>query len=149
AAQDERRPADNDRRPADNGRRPAEGDRRPAEGERRPDEGLLVTGVVKQVDVEKGTITLSIRREGEGSNPTFNLKAKDIPVEAVGSRKATRLKLTDLAEGLLVTMSLTRGDTYVTAIRVQLPTLTAALKAVDADKRTLTLSGGERGGGED
>ncbi len=117
-----------------------------------------VRGTVKSVDVKAATITVSMGG-GRGTDPVEKMYplAKDVEV-AVGSGGGGRLsgpagllkegKLTDLAEGITVSLTLAADQKTVESILAEEPTIRGLLKSVDFKKNTLTLSRPTRGRGE-
>jgi RNA polymerase sigma factor (sigma-70 family) len=113
------------------------------DGERKKD-APEARGILKKLDLGKGTVTIQSTRDGEGgAERTYNLGGKNIKVTIAENPG----KLSDLQEGLRVGLQLSVDDDVV-AIRAEAPTLTVLLRRVDADQRTITITAGERGGAE-
>lgn len=106
-----------------------------------------ISGWIKSLDLKKGTITLTIQRDGEEKrNVTYSLAGKDIKVLA---NRETASRLSDLNPGLRVTVFLSETED-VTAIRVQAPRrrlVRGTVAAISPTKNTLSLK--IRGEGRD
>jgi RNA polymerase sigma factor (sigma-70 family) len=126
-------------------------DRPPADGRRERGDGRAaplpeVRGVVKAVDVNKGTITVDTadgRREIV--EKTFAVsKTAEVAVGSGlgrGGRGTFREgKLADLAPGAMVVLQLDAEQKTVESIAAEGPTVRGVIKAVDADKKTVTLT---------
>jgi hypothetical protein len=127
-----------------------------------------VAGILKSVDIGANTITVAItegggrgeeRRDPVTTEKTYML-AKQVEVVAGAGRGNGRgergglykeAKVADLAAGIRVGLTLSTDQKSVEAIVAEGPTIHGKLKAVDADKNTLTITiatsgnGGERG----
>jgi RNA polymerase sigma factor (sigma-70 family) len=104
--------------------------------------GPTVHGVVSG---QAGTDTLTIRTKlGE---QTLSL-ARDVRVVIEGTRAG---KLTELVDGTVVALRLSADKTAVLAMDAEGPSFQGIVKTVDADKQTITLTIGGKGGvgGED
>src|SRR6202042_1842443 len=107
------------------------------------------------VDVKAATITVTMGggRGTDAVEKPYSL-TKDVEV-AIGSGGGGRSsgptglfkegRLTDLAEGVAVSLTLTADQKTVESILAEEPTVRGLLKAVDAKKNTLTISGSPRG----
>lgn len=96
-----------------------------------------VTGVVKRLDAEVGTITVLPGGKGATEEEQYNLLKPDIPVTLPSGEKA---RLDAVKPGQTAQLILgVRGD--VEAILIQAPVFKATVKAVDPSARTLTLAG--------
>jgi len=95
-----------------------------------------VRGSVRKVDATVGTIDIRQRGDGGQVDLTFNLsRAAKVTVDGKEG------KLGDLAEGMNVLLRISPATDDVQSIAAEGPTLGAALIAVDAGARTLTLGG--------
>jgi hypothetical protein len=95
-----------------------------------------VTGVVKKLDIEVGTITVRPTRKGALEDETFSLLKKDIDV--IAPSKET-VKLDAVVVGQTVHLKLdAAGD--VEAITIQAHTFLATIADVDFNKRIITLA---------
>ena len=109
---------------------------------------------MKAVDVKEGTITLTTGggRETAPTEKTYALaKNVEVGVPAGGGFRGGALfkqaKLADLAPGTAVGVSLSADQKTVETIVAEEPTVRGNIKAVDAQKKTLTIatiSGGGR-----
>jgi hypothetical protein len=96
-----------------------------------------VTGVVKQLDAEIGTVTVLPSRKGATEEESYNLLKRDIPVTLPSGEKA---QLDAVKPGQTAQLVLgATGD--VEAILIQAPVFTATVKAIDPSARTMTLTG--------
>jgi hypothetical protein len=120
--------------------------------------GPNVYGIVKSVDVPKGTITLTVGPRGRGEDAeekTFTLaKGADLLVDdgrggRWGFAKAARLA--DLRAGTVVNLKQSLDQKKAVVVRAEGPTVYGQLKAVDAGKGTVTLliGAGRRSDGEE
>jgi hypothetical protein len=112
--------------------------------------------VVKSVDAVAATITVAIKGKEKGPPTERTLAlAKDVKVTLlVRKDKGPQPEgtLLDLPEGAPVSLLLSTDETTVVGISVQGRSLNAAVKSVDADKRTITVvrvSKGAQGAVED
>jgi hypothetical protein len=113
-----------------------------------------VRAMFKSADAGAGTITVMVPAEGrrELIEKTFAL-AKDVEVALVSGGSLGRGgvfkegKLADLAEGVAISLTLSADQhKSVLSILAEGPTLRGQVKAVDANKNTLTVAlGGGRG----
>jgi RNA polymerase sigma factor (sigma-70 family) len=101
-------------------------------------EGVVVSGVVKAVDVEKNTLTVS-QRAGE---KTITV-ASDAPV-VINGRPGN---LAGLQKGALASLSLSEDTRTALSVEAIGPQVGGAVTAIDAEKRTLTVTL-SHGGGE-
>jgi RNA polymerase sigma factor (sigma-70 family) len=133
---------------ADPGPAPARQKQRPAEPTRdgRPaTPAPEVRGLLKSVDADKGTITVSLNPREEGSEKSFTL-AKNAEVginTGLGRRGGVyhEGKLSDLAPGALVLLQLSADQKVVECVLAEGPTVQGLIKSVDAGKGTITLTG--------
>ena len=110
--------------------------------------------VVKSVDADKATITVGIRGKEKGPPTERTLAlAKDVKVTLLARKDKgpqPEGKLSDVTEGAPVSLLLSTDEATVVGIAVQGRSLNAAVKSVDADKRTITVvSKGAQGAVED
>jgi RNA polymerase sigma factor (sigma-70 family) len=108
-------------------------------------EGATVGGTVKAVDADRKQITLQTRagRGGEGAEE----KAFDVTAETeilIDDGKGRRFsvkegKLADVPVGAVALVRLSADQRVVTSLRAEGATVQGAVKAVDADKGTITL----------
>jgi Cu/Ag efflux protein CusF len=96
-----------------------------------------VTGVVKQLDAEIGTVTVLPSRKGATEEESYNLLKRDIPVTLPSGEKA-QLDAVKPGQTAQLIIGLT-GD--VEAILIQPSVFTATVKAVDPSARKMTLAG--------
>lgn len=102
--------------------------------------GRELRAVVQSVDPAKGTITVRMKKSGSS---TFALaEGRTIQLDTGAGLK--RGILTDLVEGLSVTLRLAKDNTVV-SVRAEGPTVRGTLKAVDAAKRTVTVALSKKG----
>src|SRR5687767_3403029 len=104
-----------------------------------------VRGVVKEVNADKGTITLTLPggrgREGPAEK-TFDL-AKDVEVGIGGGGRQGFLragKVGELSTGSVATLILSPDQKQVDAVIGEGPTTRGVLRSVDAGKGTLTVA---------
>lgn len=100
--------------------------------------GPTVSGMVKAIDGEKNTITLTPggkKREDEQPDKTY-LVAKEARVFIDGKEA----KLTNLATETLVTAKLSGDQKEIGFIQAQGPTVQGVLKALDSEKNVLTVT---------
>ena len=95
-----------------------------------------VTGVVKNLDLKVGTITVRPTRQGATSDETFNLHKKDIDVTAPVGQKV-RLDAVRPGQTVQLRFGLT-GD--VDAIAIQASTFLATVADVDLKSRIITMA---------
>jgi RNA polymerase sigma factor (sigma-70 family) len=133
---------------------------------RRPDTGRAETrsappaevrGIVKAVDADKGTITLTLRfdrREESAEEKTFTLaKNAEVAISSGMGRRGGAYregKLADLAPGAAAVLYLSADQKAVEAVLAEGPTVRGLIKAVDGGKNTVTIDlhagrGGEGG----
>lgn len=100
-----------------------------------------VIGLVKAIDTNKSSVTLApYGKAKEAAEETFAL-AREVKVTL---DDGTALKLTDIAAGIYVWATPSDDKKTVTALRAMRPADSGAVKAVDADKKSITIAG--RGG---
>ncbi len=109
-------------------------------------EGATIVGVVKELDAAKRTLTLTLRpgRGDDAADERSLVVAKDAFV-VIDDGKGRRLsikegKLADVPVGAAVMAKLGVDQTLVMQLRVQAPTLTGMLKAVNPDKGEITIA---------
>lgn len=108
-------------------------------------EGASVLGLVKSVDAAKSTITVTTNpargdNAAEERTLTVSPDALTLLDDGGGRRLSVKEgKLTDVPTGSAVTVRLSLDQKAATLIRVEGPTFGGALKAVDADKGTITV----------
>jgi RNA polymerase sigma factor (sigma-70 family) len=125
------------------GDRPRDGDRPRERGERDGDRQGRVFGTIIDIDQTKGTINVLIGREANLEIATFNV-AKDAPVKVMfNERPVQELSFKELTKPATANFVL-NGDKTVAAINVSAPSQRGRIKAVDAEKRTITLDGEQR-----
>lgn len=107
-------------------------------------EGPNVYGAVKAVDAGKNTITVTVQggRAEDAQEKTFDV-AKDT-LTLLDDNRDRRLslkegKLADIPVGSGIQLKLSADQKFVTMLRVQGPNIPALLKAVNADKGTVTI----------
>lgn len=109
----------------------------------KPQVGPTIPATVQSVDAGKRTLTVQVQAEKgkkERVEKTFAL-AKDVKVLLLhGLVKETKAgALADLAEGVPVALQLSPDEKMVLRIEVHGGSLHGAVKAVDADKNTVTV----------
>jgi len=112
-------------------------------------EGPLVHGQIKTVDGTKNSLTLLLpaRQRGReeaavGEEKTYTLSPDaEIAVDnGRGGRFSIKeAKLTDLAQGALVTARLSINQKQIQSLLAEGPSYSGTVKAIDAGKKTLTL----------
>jgi hypothetical protein len=106
-----------------------------------------VRGVLKSVDAAAGTVTISIGRGREATTDMTYSLAKDAEV-VVGSGRGglfKEVKLADLSQGTVVSLSLSADQKAVEGLVAEEPVVRGVLKSVDPAKNTLTVAGQPRG----
>jgi hypothetical protein len=104
----------------------------------------MLRGVLKTVDAKKNTLVLSMQA---GRESAVEEQAFDLPTDAEivvddgrGRRHSFREgKIEDLKEGAIVTVGLSLDKSQVRTVLAEGATLGGTVKALDADKRSLTL----------
>jgi hypothetical protein len=118
-------------------------------------EGPSFQGVVKGVDTDKSTITLTLNARGrgdEGEEKTFTLDKKAEIVLDDGRGRRTSFKegkLADVTAGCLATVKLSVNQKTANSVLAGAPTIYGIVKSVDGPKGTITLTLGARGRGEE
>jgi RNA polymerase sigma factor (sigma-70 family) len=108
-------------------------------------EGQTVIGLVKAVDGAKSTITITVSTKGEPDvERTFKVaKAAQVSIDDGKSKDkvkpADARGVVDVPVGAQVTLRLSLDGRSVVAIVAEGPSVHGTVKAVDADKNTLTL----------
>jgi len=117
-----------------------DGDRpRERDGERQS----RVAGTIIDIDHAQGTINVLVGRETELAITTFKV-AKDVPVKVMfNERSVQELSFKTLARPVAANLVLS-DDKMVSQINISAPSQRGRIKAVDAEKRTITLGGEER-----
>jgi hypothetical protein len=116
-------------------------------------ESLVVRGMIKFVDADKGSITITTRpsRGGEGEEEKSFAIAPGAEIavdDGIGRRFSVKeAKLVDLAVGASATVRLSADQKTAEAVFAEGPSLAGQLKTVDSAKNTITLKLG--GGRED
>ncbi|MCI0681808.1 MAG: RNA polymerase sigma factor [Gemmataceae bacterium] len=102
-------------------------------------DGAAVAGKLEAVDADKGSVTISTFKRGEGRSEKTYVVAKDAKIV----RDGKEAKLTDLKRGSQTTLRLAADQKTVVGIRAGTPPMTGPLKAVDAANNTIivTVSG--------
>jgi RNA polymerase sigma factor (sigma-70 family) len=116
--------------------RPAPGDARAAAARSE------VRGVLEALDADKITVAVTGDGRGETVKKTFTVaRNAEVGVTVgIGRRGAFReAKLADLAPGALVALQLSEDEKAVQCILADGPTIRGVLKAVNAEKGTLTI----------
>jgi hypothetical protein len=109
-------------------------------------EGALLNGVVKAVDASKRSLTLVIRPgRGDDAGEERTIAVASEAVIVIDDGKGRRLslreaKLADVPIGAAVTVKLAIDQSFVMLLKAEGPALFGLLKAVDADKRTITIA---------
>jgi RNA polymerase sigma factor (sigma-70 family) len=136
------------------GARPAQAERekRPAasapaqrDGRTGPSE---VRGIIKALDADKRTITLSLRQarrdESADEEKTFTLaKGVEVGIGTTFNRRGGAYregKLADLAPGAAAVLQMSADEKAVECILAEGPTVRGLIKSVDAGKGTLTVT---------
>jgi RNA polymerase sigma factor (sigma-70 family) len=109
-------------------------------------ESPSVSGTVKKVDADKITVTISAKKGEDATEQTFAV-GKDVPVsfdegkskDKTKPAEAAVKKLNDVPVSARVRLRLTFDRGSVTAIAVEPTTAHGSVKAVDAEKGTITL----------
>jgi hypothetical protein len=108
-------------------------------------EGPTVRAQIKSVNAEKKSLTIGLMagRGEPGEEKTYMVSADaEIAIDdGSGRRLALRSgTLADLGEGTFVMLRLGIDQKQVDAVVAETPTLLGTIKAIDADKKTLTLT---------
>jgi RNA polymerase sigma factor (sigma-70 family) len=136
------------------GRDPARAEARGERGDARAPAHPEARGILKAVDAGKGTLTVAV---GDGRNEpeekTFTVaKNAEIGVGTGGGRRGGAFHeatLADLAPGAQVTLLLADDQKTAVCVLADGPTVQGTLKAVDAEKRTITVATWTRTGRRD
>src|ERR1051325_6237589 len=110
-------------------------------------EGATVQGVVKSIDAGKRSLTLTTRAPGRGEDAGEErtlIVAKEAVI-LLDNGKVRRLsvkeaKLADVPIGAMVSVKLSVDQSFVMMLKAEGPQVLGMLKAVDADKRTVTVA---------
>ena len=95
-----------------------------------------VTGVVKQLDVKLGTVTVRPSRKAAMDDETYSLLRKDIEVTTPSGQKT---KLDTVRPGQVVQLKIgPTGD--VEAVAIQAPVFLATVSDVDVESQTINIS---------
>jgi hypothetical protein len=100
-----------------------------------------VRSVLKAVDAKAGSVTVTFPMGREAATEkTFTL-AKDAEIVVAAGRPGVfrEIKLADLSPGVLVGLTLSADGTTVESLVAEGPMVRAQVKAVDAEKRSLTI----------
>jgi transcriptional antiterminator Rof (Rho-off) len=105
----------------------------------------MVRGVLKTVDAKKNTLSLSMQagreRAAEEQSYVLAADAEILVDDGRGRRHLLREgKIEDLTEGAIVTVRLSLDKKQIRAVLAEGATLSGIIKAVDAEKRSLTLT---------
>jgi hypothetical protein len=106
-----------------------------------------VTAGLKSVDAEKRMLTVATKDKQSGQQGAQSYAvAADATVVFLGHEKKgeTPGKLSDLKEGMGVTLRMSEDGKTVVAIRVAAPTAQGVVKGVDAAKNTITVTIGAK-----
>jgi RNA polymerase sigma factor (sigma-70 family) len=103
-----------------------------------------VRGIIKSIDTAKNTITLTTQTRGEDPGEKTYTLAKNVEV---GIGAASRIrgfmkegKLGDLNPGIMVSLGLSADEKSVEFIMAETPAVRGVLKAVEAEKKTITVT---------
>ncbi len=104
-----------------------------------------IRGVVKSIDAGTITVTMGGGREVAAAEKTYTLtKSVEVAVGSAfrfgGAYREASIK--DIAQGAVVSLSLTADQKSVDGILAEEPTVRGILKSVDAKKRTVTMTTG-------
>ncbi|HKI30904.1 MAG TPA: RNA polymerase sigma factor [Gemmataceae bacterium] len=134
------------------GRRPEPG---PGRSDARGTPQTEVRGIIKAVDVDKASITLTLhsdRRDESAEEKTFTLaKTAEVGIgTGLGRRGGAyrEAKLADIAPGALAVLHLGTDQKTVEAVLAEGPTVRGLIKAVDGGKNTVTIDSHAGRGGE-
>lgn len=99
-----------------------------------------VNGIVKSVDAGKNTLTVTLSQKKPAEEQTYTL-APDAKIALPTQKKneASEGKLSDLTEGVSVSLTLSLDQKTAHQVAVHAPSVSGNVKAVDAAKRTITL----------
>jgi RNA polymerase sigma factor (sigma-70 family) len=110
-----------------------------------------VRGIIKSIDPAKSTTTLTTQTRGEDPGEKSYTLAKNVEVGVGASGRGRGVmkeaKLGDLTPGTMVSMTLTADEKAVEFIAAEAPMVRGVLKAVDAEKKTITVTTPGRGEG--
>jgi hypothetical protein len=113
----------------------------PGQGQVREAARPEVRSVLKAVDAKAGTVTLAFPMGRESATEkTFTL-AKNVEIVVAAGRPGLfrEIKLADLSPGVLVGLTLSADGMTVESLIAEGPTVRAQIKAVDAEKKSLTI----------
>jgi RNA polymerase sigma factor (sigma-70 family) len=99
--------------------------------------GKDVEGIVKDVDPAHSTIRVTPRGDSGSGVRVFRWAGRDVTITTDTGRTA---QPGELREGLNVTLTLSPDEQYVVSIRAEAPVLKGRARAVNAFKRTVSLS---------
>lgn len=112
-------------------------------------EGPNVNGMIKSVDINKNTVTVTQpQRGGDAEEKTYELAKETLSLVDDGKGRRFSLKegkLADMPVGSMVFLKLAPDQKYVAMIRAEGPHVPAIIKAIDATKGTVTFVTGGRG----
>lgn len=100
------------------------------EGDKKRKDGPF--GLVKEIDLKVGTITISGLRDGDTGDVTFSLAAKDLKV---GTTFGEPMKLSDVKVGMRVHLEVKDQD--VQSLHVENPIIPAFFNSIDDKNRTV------------
>lgn len=99
-----------------------------------PARGKEIEGLVKTVDIARGTISVASRGSAVR---LFRWAGNDRKVTTTSGRPA---QPGELSEGLFVTLTPSPDERYVVSIRAEAPVVAGRARSIHASKRTLTLA---------
>ncbi|MCI0461711.1 MAG: RNA polymerase sigma factor [Gemmataceae bacterium] len=121
--------------------KPAPREKEKGDEKRRDGERPAATGILKALDVARGTLTLTILRDGGRQDEQTYRLAKDVQV-ILATREPG--KLNDLRVGMTISLTLARESRQVVLIRVgrqpRAPVIAAEIQSVDSAKKRLTVA---------
>ncbi len=109
-------------------------------------EGAMVMGVIKAIDAGKRSLTLTIRpaRGDDAGEERTLIVAKEASVfvdDGKGRRLSIKeVKLADVPVGSTVMAKLAVDQSFIMMLKAEGPQVLGLLKAVDAEKRTITIA---------
>ena len=108
-------------------------------------EGATVTGVVKEADATRRTLTITLQNRGEEGSEDRVLKiSRDalITLDDGGGRllSVKEGKLADVPVGAMITARLAVDQGLVMSLRAEGTTVSGILKGIDADKGIITIA---------
>jgi len=109
-------------------------------------EGPSLMGTIKSLDAAKKTLTMLVRQpRGDDAGEERMLAVSDQALVSIDDGRGRRLsvrevKLADVPVGAAVTVKLSMDQNFVMSLRAEGTAIGGQLKAVDADKGTITIS---------